>query len=157
MGTVQVNWFGRVRVANDPGPGRRCPRADRVAATIDFLTPDGEVILGGMTGRWAETVQRAETGRVGLSLDEAQLDIDPNGLAHPLDVAMKQPQDAHFYAYNFENSTEPALLLDKHRIGPHGDVHVRVTLRPANGDAVIGNFVLRSEGAGRELVWVDAT
>jgi hypothetical protein len=145
---VRVHRFARVRVVNEPRPGARGIRADRVAATLDFMKPDGTPILPGIAGRWAETIQRAETGRLGLSLEEAQLDIDPNGLSHPLDIAMKRQDDEFVYAYNFENSHAEDLALPKHEISEPCPIHVRVTLRPANGDAVVGRF-LDQRGEGR--------
>jgi len=94
----------------------------------------------------SERLQRGETGRLGISLDEAQLDIDANGLAHSLDIAIKRHADQDFYAYNFENSSAPDLALPEHTILPPGPIHVRVT--PANGSPLVGLFLLVNEGPG---------
>jgi hypothetical protein len=88
------NDFARVQIANEPPPGLRGECAEKVAARITFRTQDGDVLLAGMLGRWAETPQRIERGRLGLSLEETQLDIDANGVPHPVDVAMKAIEDA---------------------------------------------------------------
>ena len=144
-----VSDFVRVQVVNDPGNGRG-ERANRVIGRIAFLDSSGELLIPEIVGRWAETPQRMETGRVGISLEEAQLDIDANGLPHPLDIAMKRTEDSHFYAFNHENSLANGLLLPKHEIDAD-ECTVRVTLRPANGDEVAAYFTLVNEGAGEKL------
>ena len=134
------NRFARVRIANDPGESvGECAR--RVVAMITFLDDAGSTIFGPMTGRWAETPQRAETGRLGLTLDESQIDIDANGLPHPLDVAMKVPGEKGFYAFNHENSSAADLRLPPHRLTVD-HCRVRVVVRPANGRATTATFVL---------------
>ncbi len=88
-----TNHHVRALVANDPDEHvGECAR--KVAATIAFIddTTDDDLLFE--MGRWAETPQRAETGRLGLSLEEWQLDIDANALLHALDIAMKAPEDA---------------------------------------------------------------
>lgn len=142
--------FVRVQIANDPPAGLRGQRAERVAAHITFAKPDGSVLIDRMLGRWAETPQQIETGRLGLSLEEAQLDIDPNGVPHPLDVAMKQPADMDCFAFNFENSQAADLRLEKQRL--HGrELLVKIVLRGANTPAVMGEYVLKNHGADRSI------
>ena len=142
--------FARVQIANDPPSGVRGQRAERVAATITFTAPDGTVLLEGMLGRWAETLSRLETGRMGLSLDESQLDLEANGVPHPLDIAMHCPGDRGCYAYNFENSRAVDLRLPTHLLDG-SEIHVTVVLRSANADEVQGEFLLRNGGPAGSL------
>jgi hypothetical protein len=147
---VPPNLFARVLAANRPPPGLRGLRADRVVAELEFYEPESGQLFLSIYGRWAETPQRAETGRLGIDLAETQLDIDANGLPHPLDIAMKRPGAGEMFAYNHENASAPGLELPKHLIA-RPVCRVRVTLRPANGMAVISEFELRSEGRGISL------
>ena len=145
---LAVNHYVRVFVANDPGE-RIGACAQRVAATIAFLDERDTPLLE-MIGRWAETPQRLETGRIGLTLEESQLDIDGNALPHALDIAMKTPADDHFYAFNHENSQAPDLRRDAHRIAV-GHCRVRVRVRAANAAPITRTFTLRNEGVGGGL------
>lgn len=141
--------FARLRVANDPPPGRRGEKAERVAARIVFHNDEGRELLR-MDGRWAETTQLAERSSLSISLEGAVLDIDSNGISHPLDIAMKRPGEDDIFAYNDENAHGDRLGLEKHRL--RGDrFTVRVTLRPANADAVMGDFVLTNGGSSGTL------
>jgi hypothetical protein len=150
VGPHPTNDFARVQIANDPPTGLRGERARNVAGYITFSKPDGAVLIDRMLGRWAETPQRIETGRLGLSLEEAQLDIDPNGVPHPLDVSMKRSDDKDCFAFNFENSHAADLRLEKHRLQGN-QFQVRIVLRGDNTDEVVGNFVLRNHGVGRGM------
>lgn len=145
--------FVRVCVANDPGQ-RIGECARHVAATIAFLDDSDRPLMPPMVGRWAETPQRAETGRFGLSLEEAQLDIEANGLPHSLDVAMKVPGQTEFYAYNHENSGTSDLRLGQHRLDV-AECRVQITLRPANARSITGTFLLRNDSEGLHLTKAD--
>lgn len=154
---VPVADFARVQVSNSPPVGQRGQLAPKVAARITFARTDGTELVSRMIGRWAETPQRIESGRLGLSLDEAQLDIDCNGLPHPLDVAMKYPGDEDCYAYNFENSVASDLRVEGHRLRG-SEFRVTVLLRAAdNADPVEGHFILRNHGRGRSVELVATT
>ena len=104
------NDFARALVANDPPVGSHGMTAEKVTGKIEFYDENG-VLAMTMRGRWAETVQRGQSGHLNISFDTVQLDIVANGLEHPLDVAMKRPGDAHFYAFNDDNSHAPDLCL----------------------------------------------
>jgi hypothetical protein len=145
-----TNHFVRVQIANDPGGAQLGTRADRVVGRIAFLNEKDEPLIPEIVGRWAETLQHFETGRAGISLDEVQLDIDANALPHPLDIAMKRPGDAHFYAYNHENWTAPDARLEKHRVDVK-ECRVRVRLRPTNAGETVAFFQLENGGAGDGL------
>ena len=86
-----------------------------------------------MNGRWAETAQLAERESLSISLEGAVLDIDANGMSHPLDIAMKRPGEPYFFAYNDENTHGDRLGLDKHRIANRA-CPIRVTLGASNAD-----------------------
>ena len=147
--TNSVFDFARVRVANDPPLGGRGTKAESVAARVVFYDDDGGERLS-MVGRWSETEQLAERTSLSISLAGAQLDIEPNAIEHPLDIAMKRPGDEELYAYNDENTYGDRLGLDKHRLD--GDrIRVQVTLRPANGDPVVGEFDLTNGGKSGTL------
>ena len=73
------------------------------------------MLLIEMTGRWADNLQRMESGRLNPSHDECRIDIDANGLAESLDIAMKAPTDAHFYAFNHLNCQARDLRLEPHK------------------------------------------
>jgi hypothetical protein len=148
-----INRFVRVLVANDPGHRvGECARS--VVATIMFLDGSDTPLLPAMFGRWAGTPQRAETGRFGLSADESQLDIEANGMRHSLDVAMKAPGEAQLYAYNHENSEAHDLRLERHRLSV-ARCRVQISLRPANGRAITGTFVLHNDAEGVTLMPID--
>ncbi|MGC9974727.1 MAG: hypothetical protein ABSC36_04985, partial [Gaiellaceae bacterium] len=93
-GRPVVNQHARVFVANDPPSGRQGVLAWQVTAQITFER-DGSPIISEMVGRWAEKKQHGETGHLGLTLESAQLDIEPNGLPHSLDIAMKGADDSN--------------------------------------------------------------
>lgn len=133
--------FARVNVVNDRPAGMPGATAQHVAATITFRADDGSHPVNEMLGRWAETPQRGETGRMGLSLDESQLDIAANSVRHPLDIAMKIDGDSVCFAYNHENSTAADLRLPKHALSDSMYL-VRVTLRGANVDPISADYVL---------------
>jgi hypothetical protein len=143
------NYYVRVFVANDPGE-QIGDAARSVAAKIAFLNDAGELLIPEMIGRWSETPQRLQTGRLGLTLEESQLDIEANGLPHALDIAMKEPAEHHFYAFNHENSQAANLCLEAHRLDV-AKCQVRVTLRAANSPSIIRTFELRNEGVGGGL------
>lgn len=136
--------FARLHIANDPPAGQLGETASQVAARITFADCDGNVLIDRMIGGWSETPQRAETGRLGLSLTKAQLDLPANGVPHPVDIAMRAPGDPDCYAYNFENSNAPGLQLDKHRLVDDEFV-VTVTVRGDNTEGVSETYVLRNE------------
>ncbi len=149
VATGSTNLFLRVQVANDPGQDGECPTARQAVASIVFRDHNtGEKLLS-FYGRWAETSQRAETGKMGLSLDETRIDLEPNGQPYTLDVAMKIPGALDFYAYNHENSTAPDARLPAHRIDVRKTswVDVEITIRPTNRGAITGRFWLVDEGA----------
>ena len=131
--------FVRVFVANDPGD-RLGARARRVVAKIAFVDAE-ERELKLMNGRWAETEQRVESGRLNPSEDEAVIDIDANGRAHSLDIAMKVPGESEFYACNYENSGAPGLRLASHRL-EESQCRVHVTVRAENALPITQTFVL---------------
>ncbi len=133
-------YFARVNIVNDPPAGSRGATAEQVTASIEFRTDDGSYPVK-MMGRWAETLQRGETGRLGINLQEAQLDIVPNGLSHPVDIIMKDPGDNVCFAYNHENSTAMDLKLPKHEL-TEAQYLVRVTLRGANVEPISADYVL---------------
>jgi len=136
--------FVRVNVANDPPAGIIGGTAEKVVARISFVAEDGATPVHQMLGRWAETPQRMETGRVGISLEEVQLDIEPNGLPHPIDVAMRKPGEASCWAFNDENATALELRLPKHElIQPRYTVHV--SIRGSNTEVFIAEFLLVNE------------
>jgi hypothetical protein len=141
-----IHDFVRVFVANDPPAGAVGAVAEKVFANVAFVAVKGDTALE-MLARWAEAPQRAQTGHVGISLDDAQLDIEPNGLAHPLDIAMKRRGDICFYAVNSENSAATEFCLPKHEL-TYPEYIVRVSLRGSNTDEVVGEFILRNEGFG---------
>lgn len=133
--------FARINVVNDPPAGSPGATAERVTATITFRADDGRHPVQGMVGRWAETPQRGETGRWGISLEEAQLDVDPNGLWHPIDIAMKKPGDSSCFAFNYENSTVADLKIPKHELNESSYL-VQVTLRGSNIEPIGADYVL---------------
>jgi hypothetical protein len=136
--------FVRVNVANDPPAGAVGAAAEKVVARITFTADDGSMPVHEMLGRWAETPQRMETGRVGISLEEVQLDIEPNGLPHPIDIAMRKPGETSCWAFNDENSTALDLQLPTHElIQPR--YLVRVSVRGSNTETVAAEFVLTNE------------
>lgn len=144
-----TNQYVRALVANDPGEkSGDCAR--KAAAKIAFIEDDTDALLFEMIGRWAETPQRAETGRLGLTREESELDIEANALPAHLDIAMKPPEDADFYAYNHENCNAPDLCLVAHRITARR-CRVRVTVRATNASPITRTFVLRNEGVGGGL------
>jgi hypothetical protein len=124
--------------------------ASKVVGRISFVEPDGTVAIDKMLGRWAESPQRAETGRLGISLDEVQLDIEPNGLPHPLDIAMKRVQDSSIYVVNDDNSAAPEFCLSKHELN-RDEYTVRVSLRGSNTDEIVADFTLRNGGTGKSI------
>lgn len=143
------NDFARVRIANDPGE-RIGSRAERVAAKIAFLD-ENDVLLIEITGRWADNLQRMESGRLNPSHDECRIDIDANGLAESLDIAMKAPTDAHFYAFNHLNCQARDLRLEPHKISV-SRCRVRVTVRASNEPQSIARiYVLHNAGVGGSL------
>jgi hypothetical protein len=138
--------FARVGIKNDPPPDSKGVKAEKVVAHITFER-NGSAVIHEILGRWSETEQRAETGRIGIFLENAQLDIDPNGLRHPLDIAMKAPDDSSCYAYNEDNSNLADLRLPIHElVGEEFTVHVR--LRGASTDEISASFLLENGGAG---------
>lgn len=63
---------------------------------------------------------------------------------------MKRTNDAHFYAFNDDNSHAPDLRLPDHRLD--GDRYrVRITLRGANADPIEQEFELSNGGAGSSI------
>ena len=143
---LPINHYVRVRVANDPGE-RVGECAGAVTATIAFLDDGGRQLIPEMIGRWAETRQRVETGRLGLTMEESEIDIEANGRPNPLDIAMKAPTDTHFYAFNHENSQARDLRLDAHRIDI-ARCRVCVTVRAGNSVPIGRTFLLRNAGVG---------
>jgi hypothetical protein len=136
--------FVRVNVANDPPAGVVGATAEKVVARITFTADDGSTPVHEMLGRWAETPQRMETGRVGISLEEVQLDIEANGLPHPIDIAMRKPGDTSCWAFNDENSAALDLQLPKHEL-IQSRYLVRVSVRGSNTETTSAGFVLTNE------------
>jgi hypothetical protein len=145
-GVPVVYLFARIGIKNNPPAGSKGLKAEKVAAFVTFER-DGAPVVSDMVGRWSETDQRAETGRLGISLESAQLDIEPNGLRHPLDIAMKDPDDSSCYAYNEDNSSGVGLRLpSRELVGEEFTVHVQ--LRGSNTDEISASFLLKNGGAG---------
>ena len=149
MGSHGVRAFARARIANAPPSSRRGERAERVTATVRYFN-DRESQLREIQGRWAETRQRAQRPDLNLTLDTVQLDIDANGLPHPLDVAMVDPLGGGIWAFNDDNAGAPSCELESHRLGP-GPFLVEITLCAANApDPVVGVYALEFGGVGKE-------
>lgn len=136
--------FVRVSVANDPPPGIVGATAEKVVARVSFIADDGSIPVHQMLGRWAETPQRMETGRVGISLEEVQLDIEPNGLPHPVDIGMRNPGGTSCWAFNDENSAALDLQLPKHELIQTRYL-IRVSIRGSNTETISADFVLTNE------------
>ncbi len=152
-GTVVVatdtNHHVRVQVANDPGEKLgECARS--AVPWIAFLDDADQPLIPELIGRWAGAPQPAETGRLGLPPEEQlQRDLKANGQPYSIDIAMKTPADAHFYAFNDKNYQAAGLKLDTHRI----DVvrcRVRVSVRADNA-RITQMFVLHNDGVGGAL------
>ncbi|MEO8291136.1 MAG: hypothetical protein ABI649_09115 [Gaiellaceae bacterium] len=111
--------FVRVNVANDPKEGRQGSLATDVIAHVDFFSEDGKNLLS-IAGRWAETDQPPEVQKLGLSLAEREISLSPNGLDHPLDIAMKYPDDEACYAFNDLNGARaaPDMRYPPHELSP---------------------------------------
>jgi hypothetical protein len=84
---------------------------------------------------------------MGISLDAAQLDIEPNGLSHPVDIAMKRREDVGCYAVNDESAAAEEFCLPRHYL-EGAEFTVRVTLRGANTEQLIAEFSLKNPGIG---------
>lgn len=149
IGGQVVRAFARARVANAPPSGSPGKRAERVTATVRYFNVDGSQ-LREIQGRWAETRQRAQRPDLNLTFDTVQLDIDANGLPHPLDVAMVDPFGGDIWAYNDDNAGAPNCELESHRLGP-GPFLVEITLRAGNAlDPVVAVYALDFGGVGKE-------
>jgi hypothetical protein len=143
--------FARVMVTNDP---RELPgmTAEKVVASISFYDEEGNPLLDGpIQGRWSASKQPHERDRIGVSLDHLEAEISPNGLPHPLDIAMKHPSDPDCFAYNDDNSSAYQGRLESHRLS--GDsFRVDVTVRAGNsGEPLTRLFTLTNPGVGRDL------
>lgn len=140
--------FARIDVANDPPPGTVGAQAERVTGEVEFLDTDHRPLLR-LQGRWAETRQRAQRDEMNLSYETVQLDIDANGLAHPLDIAMRTAQGA-CYAFNDDNSEWLDLEKPDHRLDGES-FYVRVTLRGVNVEQMTETFRLTNNASGLSL------
>lgn len=140
--------FARIDVANDPPPGRVGARAERVTGEIEFLDVDCRPLLK-LQGRWAETKQRAQRDEMNLSYETVQIDIDANGLAHPLDIAMRTV-DGSCFAFNDDNSEWMNLEKPDHRLDGESFL-VRVTLRGVNVERMTKTFRLTNKVSGLGL------
>jgi hypothetical protein len=136
--------FVRVNVTNDPPPGVVGATAEKVVARITFTADDGSVPVHEMLGRWAETPQRMETGRVGISYEEVQLNIEPNGLPHPIDIAMRKPGETSCWAFNDDNSAALSLRLPRHEL-LQTRYRVRVSVRGSNTETISADFILNND------------
>jgi hypothetical protein len=141
--------WARVLIANDPGdePGAR---AERVVAWNTFFDYMSNVELLTVEARWAEAPQAPEIQRIGLSKEGRELDIDGNGDAHPLDIAMKFDSDNECFAYNNENGQLPDGKLEKHLL--RGErFYVRVRVKGGNTPPQVGWYMLENLGANQPL------
>ena len=149
FGDLVSNRYVRVLVRNEPETGFG-PVAEHVAGKVEFLGDDGSV-LHELDGRWAGTLQRLETGRLGLDSSENEISIPANGITHSLDIAVKAPGDSHFYAFNHLNASSA-----QHRHEPHllevKACRVRVTLRASNAPRAIATFRLENDADDLRLV-----
>ena len=91
--------------------------------------------------------------RIGVSLEHLEAEISANGLSHPLDIAMKHPDEADCFAYNDENSNAYQGRLESHRLTGES-FRAEVTVRagnPGHQEAVTRSFKIMNPGAGSDL------
>ena len=147
--------FVRVLVANDPPEGVAGESARKVIGRITFVSVDGEHAIDELLGRWSGAPQPVETGLWGPTLEDFQADIEPNGLRHAFDIAMKRPHDDVVYAYSDKNNRAPDLCLPEHRL-PDAEYRVIVLFRGSNTPEVVGEFVLKNGGVGGAITLEEA-
>lgn len=143
--------FAGAAVANEPPADFPGLTAEKTAATISIFDDEGNPLIDRKLGRWSASKQAHERDRIGYALDHLAEDIDPNGIPHPLDVAMKYPNDEDCFFYNDDNNDALDGRLAVHRLCGSW-FRVEITVRPAKGGVpVTESFVLTNAGSGGEI------
>jgi hypothetical protein len=133
--THAIFAFGRL--ANNQGT-RGGEAARKVVVWIECYDLDGSVLVGRLQGRWREAKSVLDGSPFQLQTEEAAIDLEPNGVEHEFDVAMKLPLADTFAIVDAQQQTHEVHAKE---------ARVAVTVSGANvTDGPSAVFRLRTEG-----------
>jgi hypothetical protein len=129
LAVVGSPFFAHAKFSNNPA--ERIPEATArdVVAEISIFNDDGHPALleQPIYGRWGDTTQPSRLAASASSRELAQVEFEPNGLPHELNLALKYPEDSNCYAFNNESYDRLDWRLPKFRLDG-STFHVRVKL-----------------------------
>ena len=127
LGTLAEPYFVHAWIANSPEHPTRDSVAQRVVAHVTFSELGHGNDLLTMAARWSHTPEPALVGGAVREIHN-EIDMQPNGLAYPIDIAMKHLEDEECYAHNNESVTYEMWRHPQRALKP-GKYRVRVDLR----------------------------
>ncbi len=143
--------FTHAIFANDPKSSIKGSTAERVVAHLDFYDKSRSQLMFSLTGRWADTPERAT---VGLHVvDTNQINIAPNAMPRYLDVVLKYDDEDECYGLNNETPVRatagPGWRDETRKLEP-ATYAVKIRLRGLNLDDVFW-FSLVNPGKSSEV------
>jgi hypothetical protein len=126
--------FHYLRVANDPEGSQQRETAKKVAGTVSIFDNLGKLLAPARVHRWAASPQIP--GYPATADLQLPIDIDANGIGHPLDVAHKWENEADFYTHNNESVAKHGFKDPNYKFGP-GKYTAEIELKGMNTKAVI--------------------
>ena len=93
--------FYHLRIANDPVGILDRQTAQRLAGTVQICDAGGKPMVPARVHRWAASPQNIPLPQVADS--QLPIDIEPNGMEHLFDVALKFEGDSAFFTHNNES------------------------------------------------------
>jgi hypothetical protein len=139
--------FYHLRVANEPKGIAGRETAKRLAGTVQ-ICDENEIPLGPeRIHRWAASAQiPGYPSKADLDL---AIDIDPNGIPHLFDIALKFQEDAEFYTHNNQSVAQQGYRDPQFRFGPGTYIAV-IKIKGSNANATFRCRIV-NPGMNRKL------
>jgi hypothetical protein len=139
--------FYHLRIANEPNGIVERETAERLAGTVQICDENGIPLGPERVHRWAASAQiPGYPSKADLDL---AIDIDPNGISHLFDIALKYEEDAKFYTHNNQSVAQHGYRDPQFGFGPGTYIAV-IKIKGKNAIAIFRCRIL-NPGANRKL------
>jgi hypothetical protein len=135
--------FHHIKIANLPKGSLGRQTAEKVAGTVEICDENGKSLALRRIHRWAGSPQ--VPGFPYVADLQLPIDIEPNGISHPLDVVLKFDGDLDFFTHNNESVAKYGYRDPNYQFPP-GTYIASISV---SGKNVVAQFRCRIINRGR--------